>query len=342
MNSARTYSSEQEQQQLLQAVQTVNGCWPVMLTPYAANGRIDFDALDALVEWYIAGGCQGLFASCLSSDMFDLSRSERLQLVQRVVARVGGRVPVIASGAFAPGVTAEDATGRPADIADAAHRLADTGVAAVIFTTNQFGGPGESEAQWLNNLEATLTRTDPTLVLGLYECPTPYKRLLSPEILGWIIRTGLFRFLKDTCCDLQQIRSKLRLLDGSVLRFYNAHTATLLASLQAGGSGFSGVGANAVPHLYAWLCNNFATQPQLATQLQAFLAQSAPVVDTIYPGAVKTYLQLYGVPVTPVSRMAAHAINQDEELIRQLHAFHDSVTDWEQQLGLASPFTPFQ
>ncbi len=48
-----------------------------------------------------------------------------------------------------------------------------------------------------------------SIPLGFYECPHPYKRVLDPETMAWCASTGRFIFLKDTCCDLAQIRAKL-------------------------------------------------------------------------------------------------------------------------------------
>ena len=41
-----------------------DGVWPVMLTPLQEDGRLDMAGLEALVAWYIAQGCDGLFAVC--------------------------------------------------------------------------------------------------------------------------------------------------------------------------------------------------------------------------------------------------------------------------------------
>ena len=43
------------------------GVWPTMITPYHADGSIDYAALEALIDWYIVHGADGLFAVCQSS-----------------------------------------------------------------------------------------------------------------------------------------------------------------------------------------------------------------------------------------------------------------------------------
>ena len=45
-----------------------NGVWPVMLTPYTEDNKIDYPALEKLTEWYFENDCDGLFAVCQSSE----------------------------------------------------------------------------------------------------------------------------------------------------------------------------------------------------------------------------------------------------------------------------------
>lgn len=307
-----------------------------MLTPFTEDRRIDWRAFDALVDWYAAGGSQGLFAACLSSEIFHLTDEERLALVRRTLVRSAWRLPVIAAGAFPAGVSPASAVGDPAGLAAAVRRVADAGAEAVILLTNQFAHAHESDDVWRDRVESFLEQSDLRIALGLYECPVPYKRVLGPHLLGWAARTGRFFFTKDTCCDLAWIEAKLAAVEGSPLRFYNAHTATLLPSLQAGGHGFSGVGANAIPHLYAWLCRHHAGEPALAGELQAFLSASSPAVDGHYPYSVKHYLGIHGLPVAPVCR--ASADTSDAGTPGALRAFHAQVRRWEERLGLESPF----
>jgi 4-hydroxy-tetrahydrodipicolinate synthase len=176
-----------------------HGLWPVMLTAFHADGAIDWDGVDALTDWYLAQGAAGLFACCLSSEMYHLSDDERLTLVQRVVARVNGRAPVVATGTFG---------GPLAQQADFIKRMAETGVAAVVVMPNQLVSTEEDETQLQRQLEALMAQTG-AIPLGFYESPSPYKRLLSAELIRWAAPSGRFRYLKDTTCDPALIRAKL-------------------------------------------------------------------------------------------------------------------------------------
>ena len=201
------------------------GVWPVMLTPFAGDRSIDWPGVDALVEMYLAAGVAGLFAVAQSAEMFQLTEDERVALAARVVKRVGGRVPVVAGGAFAPTPERQVAMVR---------RLGDTGVAAVVLLTNQLADDGEGDDVWRARAEALLAATE-GIDLGLYECPAPYKRILPADTLDRAAATGRFVFHKDTCLVGDQIAAKIAAVRGTRLRFFNAEMASLLASLEAGG-----------------------------------------------------------------------------------------------------------
>ena len=74
--------------------------YPVMLTPFKKDGSIDFDGLRLLTEFYIETGSNGLFANCLSSEMFQLSEEERIQITETVVKQAAGRQGVVSTGTF--------------------------------------------------------------------------------------------------------------------------------------------------------------------------------------------------------------------------------------------------
>ena len=269
-----------------------NGVWPVMLTPYRTDGGIDYEGLKILTDWYIAKGVQGLFAACQSSEIFYLSPDERTAMVQTVVKAAHGRVPVIASGH----VSAD--TG---DTLAEMHRMLDAGADAFILISNRLAGAQDGDGVLLDALGEIIAKS--TADLGIYECPYPYKRLLSANVLKACAQSGRFHFLKDTCCDAQRITERLSILTGSPMKLFNANTATLLPSLLSGASGFSGVMASFHPKLYEWLCAH--PHHQEAEPVQACLATAAMAEYICYPVCAKYYLRTFAhLPIQITSRAA--------------------------------------
>lgn len=279
-----------------------HGVWPVMLTPFTQARAIDWAGVDALTDWYLEAGVAGLFSVCLSSEMYELTADERLDLARRVTRRVAHAVPVVATGTFG-GPIAEQAL--------FVRKMADTGVDAVVATACQIAQQADDDACWQANAETLLALTG-SIPLGLYECPQPYHRLLTPALTAWASATGRFHFLKDTSCDLAAISAKLGALQTGSLKLFNAHLPTLLASLDAGGDGYCGIAANFVPTLPVWLCANFRAQPALAARLQRFLDIVHSIVHLKYPASAKAYLALSGLKIGSTCRVPQPALAPDD------------------------------
>lgn len=262
--------------------------YPTMITPYTEDGRIDFDGVRRIVDWYAERGCHGIFAVCQSSEMQFLSLRERVALSRAVAAASAGRMHVVASGHCAESIDEQ---------AEEVNAMAETGVEAVVLVTNRLDLHNDGDDVWIRNAERLLAMIRPDIPLGIYECPNPYKRLLSEKLLRWCISTGRFRFIKDTCCDYETILERLKLLEGSGIELYNANAQTLLPTMQCGAAGYSGVMANFHPELYVYLCENYEKEPEKAKLLASFLELYAFTECMDYPVTAKYHMNLEGVPM---------------------------------------------
>ena len=262
-----------------------NGVWPVMLTPFTDDNEVDYEALEKLVNWYIENGVAGLFADCQSSEMFYLSLEERVKIASFVKEKAAGRVPVVASGHISHSLE---------DQAEELNAIARTGVDAVILITNLLAAEDEDDIIWLENLKKLLEKLPDDLALGFYECPYPYKRIISPELLKWCADTGRFYFIKDTSCSIDNMKKKLEQIKGSKLKLFNANSSTLLETLELGASGFSGVMANFHADLYVWLCRNYRNEPDKARTLADFLTMASLIERQVYPVNAKYAQQKMG------------------------------------------------
>lgn len=297
-----------------------DGVWPTMVTPFKENGEIDFIAQERAIEWYIRQGVDGLFAVCQSSEMFHLSLEERVKLASFIKEKAAGRVPVIASGHISDGFENQ---------VEELKAMAATGVDALVLITNRLALENEPDEVWKANLEKLLGQLPEDIPLSFYECPHPYKRIISPELLQWCAGTGRFHFLKDTSCDTDNIRQKLEAVQDSSLKIYNANTATLLETLRLGIAGYSGVMANFHPDLYVWLLRNWENEPKRAETLINFLSMTSLIERQLYPVNAKYYLMLEGVFDNYHCRVKNHqdftATNRLE--IRQLHQMSKQLSE---------------
>lgn len=264
------------------------GNWPVMLTPFRQDLSIDFFAYEKLIEFYLARGAAGLFAVCHSSEMDFLSAREINDLVKATVSHVNGRVSVVASLGRADSF--EEYARRAADIAD-------LGLAGVVFTCSTLVTSDEDDTRLLKKLQWLALRI--ACPIGLYEAPIPYHRLVSDEAFQDMADSGLVSFFKDTCCQEERVKRRAALCEKSSLSLYNAHMPSLLETLRAGISGYSGIGSNYFPELYSSLCDSYATDPDRAGKIHRFLlSHEAELIEGgAYPATAKNYLALRGVPL---------------------------------------------
>lgn len=262
-----------------------NGVYPVMLTPFTENNEVDYEALGKLIDWYIEKGVNGLFADCQSSEMFFLSLEERVKIGEFVKKNADGRVPVVTSGHISDSLE---------DQAKELTAIAGTGADAVILLTNRLAKENESDEVWLENLKKLLEMIPKDVPLGFYECPYPYKRIISPELLKWCADTGRFYFIKDTSCDIENMKAKLEVIKGTNLKLFNANTSTLLETLELGASGYSGVMANFHPELYVKLCNIYKENPSKARKIADFLTVASLIERQVYPVNAKFYQKSIG------------------------------------------------
>ncbi|MCK4885981.1 MAG: dihydrodipicolinate synthase family protein [Planctomycetes bacterium] len=300
-----------------------SGLWPVMLTPFKQDKQIDFSALDDLTQWYIDSGVAGLFSVCGSSEMYTLTDNERIEITRRVLAKTANKVPVVATGTFGGPIQNQ---------AEFVKRMSDTGVAAVVCLVNQLADKDQSDDLWKANVEKLLILTG-DIKLGLYECPDPYHRIISPALLEWITSTNRFIFLKETSGNIDLVEEKIAISKNSLLSFFNADSGSILESLQCGGDGFCGIAANFYPELFVWICNHFEDQKENARQLQQFFINNEkPIIEHKYMTSAKKFISIRGIDINTTCRACNHIL--DKKDISVLENLLKEVTIWHRKLGL--------
>ncbi|MDH2927785.1 MULTISPECIES: dihydrodipicolinate synthase family protein [Lonepinella] len=256
----------------------IQGIIPVMLTPFTTNNEVDYDGLRKLTDWYIDNGADTLFATCQSSEILYLSLEEKIKITQTVIDQTKGRIPVVTSGHT--GATFDE------QVAEL-QAMYDTGADAVILITNRLDPNNEGTAILKANFEKLLSALPKDITLGLYECPVPYRRLLTDEEITYFAGFNNIVVLKDVSCDLATVKRRLELTKNSKLKIVNANAAIAFDAMKAGSQGFSGVFNNIHPDLYAYLYKNKESQDPIIQELAHFLAICGAAESFGYPNFAK-------------------------------------------------------
>ena len=297
-----------------------------MITPYKKTGEIDFDMAKRYVDWYFENGLTGIFAICQSSEIFYLTLEERIALNKVVYGRAkelerihGRRFTVVSSGHISDTLEGQ---------IEELNAIWSSGTDALILITNRLDPNNEGDDVWIENCKKVISALPCDVKLGLYECPYPYKRLVSPKILDFCLSTGKFYYMKDTCCDAEEIRARCKQLEKSSFRLLNANAQTLLDSMRNGGSGYCGIMCNFHPALYAWLGENYEKEPKVADLVQSVLGTFAfTEVGLPYPLTAKYSMTLCGLPTEDIARNRKdeHINEYGRECIRQMKLVTDRL-----------------
>lgn len=280
---------------------------PVMLMPFLEDGNIDYLVLNQLVELYISAGAQGLFANCLSSEMFQLDKEEMLKSVEFIVKTVAGRIPIVATGTFGGTIESQ---------AEFVNEIYKTGISCVIVISSLLAKETDSEATFQQNVTDLLRLTSDT-PLGFYECPLPYKRVLHAEFLGQLVKSGRIKYHKDTSLDMRSVNAKLEATeDVADFGLYDAYMIHAVESLKAGSAGLSCIQGNYFPELVVWLCDNYNNQAQANTveAVQNFFTANMDLMHDTYPTSAKYVLNKRGVPMTLFCRTRKESLTNDNIL----------------------------
>ena len=116
-------------------MEKLQGICVVMVTPFKANGEVDYDGIRKNVSWWISEGVHGLIPLGSTGEFASLDDRQKIKITETVMDTVQGRIPVIV------GATAET-TGKAIENARAAEKA---GASAVLILPPYYYIPSQEE-----------------------------------------------------------------------------------------------------------------------------------------------------------------------------------------------------
>jgi len=211
------------------------GSIPALVTPFR-EGQVDFEALEALVEWQVAEGSAGLVPVGTTGESPTLSHDEHEQVVEAVVRAAAGRVPVIAGAG-------SNSTAETARFLRHAQRV---GADGALVVTPYYNKP--TQAGLIAHFSAAHDACD--LPIIIYNIPGRSAVDMSVETMGELSRLPRIVGVKDATGDLARI-PRQRIACGRDFIQLSGEDATALAVNAHGGVGCISVTANVAPRLCA-------------------------------------------------------------------------------------------
>jgi 4-hydroxy-tetrahydrodipicolinate synthase len=260
------------------------GCGTAIVTPFKADGSIDEQALQALVNWQIDSGIDFLVACGSTGEAATLDEDEWLHAVHLVVEAAAGRVPVWAGCTHNSTRTLLRQAGRL--------RRVD-GVDAVLSANPYYNKPSQ-EGQFQHFL--ALAQAVAPLPVTLYNVPGRTAVNLDPETVVRLAEAAPnIQAIKEASGKLPQIAHLAHILPRG-FKIFSGDDNLALASIGVGAHGLISVAANEIPAeagrmIRAALNNDWAEAREIERKYARLLDANFWESN---PGPVKTVLNLMG------------------------------------------------
>lgn len=272
------------------------GAYVAIVTPFA-DGRIDEQGLQDLVEFQVVNGTHGIVPCGTTGESATLSHEEHHKVVELTIKTVNGRVPVLAgSGSNSTAETIELTKHAKAAGADGS-----------LIITPYYNRP--SQEGLYQHFKAVAEAVDIPIIM--YNVPSRTGVNMLPETVARCAQIGNIVGIKEATANLNQISEVIRLCpdDFTVL---SGDDFTSMATVAIGGKGLISVTSNVAPKdmsdmISLALEGNFDKARDLHYKL--FPLMQAMFYET-NPVPAKTTLELMGkiksgTPRLPLASMSA-------------------------------------
>lgn len=264
---------------------TLRGVLTALTTPFDAEENIDYDALGRVVDRSIDGGVDGLVVGGSTAEFATMSGDERQQMLEFVIERTAGRVPIVAQ----TGSTSTREAIRHSQAAQAAG-------ADVLMIVTPYYEP-LTLAETVDYIKTVAAAVD--IDVMLYNIPaatgvnldTGTVRQLAEDVAN-------IRFIKDSSANWEQA---LQLIHhhSDVISTFIGWDSYIYSGLVEGAAGMVAGAANVLPSEIVSVSTKIADGDLHGAREE--WQRLYPVIDAMisepFIQAVKTGLELRDVPV---------------------------------------------
>lgn len=235
----------------------IRGSIVALVTPMTANGDIDWPALDKIVDFHLDKGTDAIVAVGTTGESPTLDYEEHLQVIQAVIRRVNGRIPVIAG-------TGANSTREAIDLTE---RAARAGADASLLVTPYYNKP--TQEGLYQHFKAIAEAVDIPQIL--YNVPGRTSCDMLPETVLRLSQIDNIVGIKEATGDLDRARELISQVPTD-FAIYSGDDVTAIELILMGGQGNISVTANVAPAEMARLCAlGLQGEAEAARELQAKL-----------------------------------------------------------------------
>lgn len=215
------------------------GSLVALVTPFDERDRVDFAALERLIEFHVAAGSNGLVIAGTTGESATLAREEHAELIAHAVEIAAGRLPVIAG-------TGSNSTAQTIELSLA---VGLSGIEAYLLVVPYYNKPVQ-EGMYRHFTAVADAVPKPIM---MYNVPARTGSDLLPETVARLSRHPNIFGIKEATGSMERLQEIKALVDRGFM-LYSGDDFTVLPFIEQGGHGVVTVSGNVAPAAMARLC----------------------------------------------------------------------------------------
>lgn len=280
------------------------GAGVALVTPFHADGSVNYDKLAELVEEQIAGGTDAIIACGTTGEAATMSEEEHMDVIRFIIKAVNHRIPVIAG-------TGSNCTATAIDLSKQAEEAGAEGVLLVTPYYNK-----ATQGGLIQHYEAVAGAI--SLPCILYNVPSRTGVTIQPETMAYLYQhVENIVGVKDATGNISMITKLMSLVDENFL-LYSGDDDQIVPLLSVGASGVISVLSNVAPRQTHEICQKWFDGDIKGAREAQFKAY--PLIKALFaevnPIPVKAALNLMGKNVGSLRLPMTEATDSTKALLK--------------------------
>lgn len=237
------------------------GLGTAMITPFDADGAVDYSALEKIVDGQLKGNVDALFVCGTTGEPPTMNAAEREKVIKSVIEQVNGKIPVFVG-------TGSNDCAHAVELSKHAQEMGADGVLAVTPYYNKCTQDG-----LYLYYKAINDAIDIPIVA--YNVPGRTGVNMKSETVERLTSLKNIKGVKEASGNIAQILETSRRIRGSQINLYSGDDCIAVPIMSVGGSGLISVASNAIPSImsemiHAWLDGDHAKALDMQMKYQPF------------------------------------------------------------------------
>lgn len=273
------------------------GAGVAIITPFHADGSVNYDKLDELIEYHVANGTDSIIICGTTGESSTLTEEEHMECIRFAVERTKKRIPVVAG-------TGSNCTRTAIQMSKEA---AEVGADGLLIVTPYYN---KATQQGLINHYTAIAKEAKAPII-MYSVASRTGCNLEPATVAALVKqVENIVAIKEASGNIGQVARIMQMTDGNI-DLYSGNDDQIVPLLSLGGKGVISVLSNIAPRETHDICAKYFegdVAGSCALQLKAL-----PLVDQLFcevnPIPVKMAANLMGMEVgglrMPLTEMTA-------------------------------------